>query len=319
MRHLVAIIPALLLAYALSRTALTQTSLQFIGPLAVILAVHWTVVPKGEGYAARVWRDGAVTSAVLALSVLLVSMLAPMPAQANMGDLTSTVLTVLFCIVIIAVVGAVLAVIGWVVIKLIVLVIRAAFGDRNKPDSRLLDGVSMSAGAVLLAAASVEGIVYGFDPVHEVEVSQTIDAPPGRVWDTMQIATSPAYRLPTILQNFPQPTAVRVDEGTGVGANRVVAFAGREGAGALHLRVTEGSDSHAVFTVQSDTTPFAMWIGFQALSYATTPTADGTELRVALRFERRLAPAVVFDPMMRAAARAAAGVLARDVKARSAG
>jgi hypothetical protein len=135
----------------------------------------------------------------------------------------------------------------------------------------------------------------------------------------MQTATSPDFPLPNILGFFPRPVEVSVDESVGLGANRVVQFKGREGAGALHLRVATRTDTTVTFDVMSDTSPYAGWITHQHLTYRITPEGSGTRIAVTLDFERRLAPNWFFGPMMRGAARLAVDVLARDVKARAEG
>ncbi|CAN0604906.1 unnamed protein product, partial [Ectocarpus sp. 12 AP-2014] len=125
------------------------------------------------------------------------------------------------------------------------------------------------------------------------------------------------FPLPGILQAFPQPVAVRVDEGTELGAKRVVVFAGREGRGELHLEVVEREGLRSVFETVSDSTPMANWIAITSITYEVVPHDQGSLLRVTLDYERLLAPSLIFEPMMAFAGNLSMGVLAEDTKARA--
>ena len=314
---------ALAYAWLISRTGLAPTAVQFISPLIVIMAVHLAWLGQSgrrRGFAIVVYRQSAVTAAVLALVVLGATLLAPQPAQANAGDVVNGILMVMFCGAVIAIILGAIALLIWVVAKVIGAIFRATRGDPNDdPDDTLRDFGSLALAAVFLVAASAEGLprAYGWSTQGHATATRYIAAPPDVVWATMGTATSPEFALPVILQNFPQPVAVSVDQGVSQGAQRVVEFAGREGAGALTLHVTERSDTAVTFTVQTDTTPFGGWIAHDRLVYRVVPDGDSTRLDVTLHFDRQLSPAWVFGPMMKGAAYLGMDVLARDVRDRS--
>ncbi|MEO1239920.1 MAG: SRPBCC family protein, partial [Pseudomonadota bacterium] len=180
-------------------------------------------------------------------------------------------------------------------------------------------GVGLT-GFVMLVSA-LEGVPhsYSFQKADRALISVDVAAPKETVWQVMETATAPQVPLPAILAAFPKPIDVVTDEGTKLGARREVAFSGREGEGRLRLTVTDRSESHAHFTVVSDTSPYAQWISFQDLTYTVAPTPQGTTLSVALAYERDLSPAWFFGPMMRGAGYFAVRVLANDVKARAEG
>ena len=69
----------------------------------------------------------------------------------------------------------------------------------------------------------------------------------------------------------------------------------------------------------SDTTPYAGCIAYQRLTYEIVPQGTGSRLPVTLDFERKLAPAWFFAPVMRGAAYLAVDVFVRDVAARTSG
>jgi hypothetical protein len=191
--------------------------------------------------------------------------------------------------------------------------------DKGGPDSRLFDFGSVGVAVVLIGAASLEGMPGGFafSGDDRATASHFVAAPPEAVWEAMGTATTPEFPLPVLLALFPQPVAVTTDEGVALGANRVVMFQGREGAGALRLQVIERTEHVAAFAVLSDTTPYAGWIAYQRLTYRVDPVAGGTVVSVTLDYERKLAPAWFFGPAMKGAAFLAVDVLARDVTARA--
>ena len=183
----------------------------------------------------------------------------------------------------------------------------------------MFDIGSLLIASVAIGGLSLEGLpkTYSFAPEQSAVSTRMVDASVGDVWVAMQAATSPTFPLPSVLDLFPRPVAVSVDEGVVLGANRVVRIEGREGAGDLHLRVMERTEETVGFRVLSDTSPIAGWIGFEALTYRVVPAGEGTKLSVQLDFVRKLAPAWFFGPMMRGASYAAADVLARDVALRA--
>jgi len=97
-------------------------------------------------------------------------------------------------------------------------------------------------------------------------------------------------------------------------AKRVVKFKGREGEGLLSLIVTHRTPNIASFTVLSDTSPIAQWVAHQSIHYQVEPAGQHTQLTVSIQYERKLAPAWFFKPVMKGAMAMAMNVLARDVK-----
>lgn len=320
--HLLAGGCAFTVAWFVSGTSLRTTGVQFVSPLLLIIAVHvvWMVCAGGiAGSVAMSALRRSCGTAFLTIGVLLLgSIFAPQPALADAGEVIAIVATVVVCALMIGIVVGVVA----LVMMAFVRVLRAVFGrgkSGDGPQSRLFDVGTLTVVGAVLMTASLEGTPYGyaFDGQDRASTSRLIAAPADRVWETMQTATSPAFPLPAALALFPQPTDVVVDEGTVLGANRVVQFTGREGAGRLHLRVTEVLPDQAVFTVVSDTTPYRGWVRYTHLTYTVTPQENDTLLTVTFDFERRLAPRWFFGPVMRGASYLAADVLARDVAARA--
>ncbi len=323
--HLVAGGLALSYAWQLSQTAWRTSGMQFVSPLIVIILIHtcWAAVRRDlrPGFAVMLLRRASGTAGVLIGLLFFGSVFAPMPAQANeIGEIVGTLAMVVICGLMIAGVICAAALALWLLIKVVSLVFGLG-GDKGDPKSRLFDFGSMVACCAVLGVASLEGLPGGFafETAGQATSSHDIPAPPAQIWEVMQVATSPDFPLPGILTGFPRPIAVTTDEGVVLGADRVVQFAGREGAGQLHLQVTERTESAVQFTVLSDTTPYAGWIGYKRLTYEIVPQGTGSRLSVTLEFERKLAPAWFFAPVMRGAAYLAVDVLARDVQARTPG
>lgn len=320
--HAIAAAAALTYAWFLSQTGLRHTGLQFVTPVIVILLSHlawfaargWLTV----GFAGRLYGQAALTAVFLIAALILGAVLAPQPAHADVGEAVGVVLTILFCAAIIAIVVGAIALFFMLLWRLARWV-ATVFGGDDAPKGRFFDVGSLIASLTVLGLASLEGVPgrYHFAAANVAVSARFVEAPPDAVWSAMQTATSPDFDLPGILALLPQPVAVPVDEGVGLGANRVVSFEGREGAGQLHLRVVARTDTSVVFAVLTDTTPYADWITYRHLTYRVVPDEGGTRLSVEIAFERRLAPAWFFGPMMRGASRLAADVLVRDVKARS--
>jgi|GEM_PF-1694202 len=317
--HLLAASIALTYAWFISQTAYVQTGLQFIAPLLIILSIHTVYMAVGRnlssGFSLRAITRSIQTTTLLAFALLAGSLFAPLPAQANAGEVVQGILIVLFCLFILAVILAILAFIVWMIVKFC----RWAFGKNDNENDTLNDFGTLIFVAVFLGVASLEGLprFYSFEKSANATASQVIDADVARVWHTMETATSPAIQLPNILSTFPRPTAVIVDQGTRLGANRQIKFEGREGEGYLRLQVIERTPTKAVFEVLSDTTPFAGWISYKHLTYFVTPKGDQTQLNVTLDFDRDLSPAWFFKPMMRGASYFAMSVLATDIKNRA--
>lgn len=313
---------ALAFAYFVSGTAFVHSGLQFVGPALIIVLLHLTVVSFHRRDAPRigdaVLARSLVTACLTFFGLLAVEAFTPMPAAAQVGN-GDQLGVLIVCVVIIAFV--VLVVIGllYLFYKSVKFAWNKLFGKDDDIHDRFSDLGTLGVVVTVLIAMSLEGVPQGyrFDGRSAAQSSAVIAQPPEVVWQTMQTSTSAEFPIPNILRNFPRPVEVAIDEGTVLGANRVVRFEGREGAGEMSLRVVEQSETHATFKVLSDTSPIADWIGFEDITYRVVPVAGGSELTVSLRFERKLAPAIVFEPMMRGASKLAMGVLAQDVKERA--
>lgn len=324
MAHFVAMICAFWFAWTVSSSAYATTSIQFVAPLLVIMGVHvlWLAGAKAlrPGYAQRVYARSVATAAVMIGLLFLGTVFAPLPANAQSGEAAGMLLVVVGCVLFIALVIGAAGLLVWSFAKLMFWAFdRGKGGDGDDPDERLNDGASLFVAAGLVVFASTEGVTdtLTFPTDNHQAVSYLVDAPADVVWQTMQTATSPVVPLPAVLQSFPQPIAVTTDQGTYLGSKRVVAFQGREGAGALSLEVVAQTQTRAVFEVLSDTTPYANWIGYDQLTYDLQPAGDKTRLTVSLAYERRLSPAWFFEPVMAGAASLAMDVLATDVKTRA--
>ena len=328
--HAVAAMLALLYAYAIFRSEFVRTGLQFVAPLLVVLGAHvaWIVASGGAaapGFARVALRRTAQTAVGLSGAILVAEALAPMPSAASGGDsIGQTVLMALACLVVL---GLVLLVISFAIYGLFrALAALVRLGRRGGSEggggggTRANDVGALMVAIAALVAMSAEGVPggYAFGGRASATATHGADADEREVWAAMGTATSPGNPLPAILRSLPCPVAVTVDEGVELGARRVVRIAGREGAGDLSLRVVERTADRVRLLVESDTSPMANWVRFRAIAYEVRPRSGGTRVSVTLEYERRLAPAWVFGPMMRGAAHLAADVLARDTVERAA-
>ncbi|MEL7025979.1 MAG: hypothetical protein AAGO57_01950 [Pseudomonadota bacterium] len=322
--HIVAALLSLGLAYGLSTTDLVQTGVQFMAPTALIFATHlawqrWRG-PLQSGFSRRVFFGSLITALGLAGLMFTGSLVAPKPANANVGEVVSQFLGVIFCIAILVAVAAVIFGILYLLSSGASAIYKSITpSDDDDNETRLFDFGAMGVASIAMLAAGLEGLpsTYRFHPADHAEITVAVERPEHVVWSVMEDATQPYVPLPAILASFPQPVGLPVDEGTKLGARREVLFEGREGAGRLSLQVTERTQNDAVFTVLSDTTPFAEWIAFRQLTYSVDKTAVGAELRVRLDYERELSPTWFFGPLMRGSAYFAVRVLANDVRARA--
>lgn len=322
--HLLAASLATFYAWEVSQTQFVTTGLQFVTPFLLVLLVHfgWLFFARASqaGFAQTVLARSAATSIGMVAFVFLAELFAPMPSQANdLEGMLYGILGVLFCVLILALIGAAIGLALYYTYRFLLYLYRSAKGKSDNDDNTLQDYGILAAVCGALMLASLEGLpwAYSFNGENRATATVTVDATDSDVWASMQTATSTSFPLPAILHAFPQPVAVLTDEGTGLGANRVVLIRGREGEGTLRLRVTESDAATTRFEVQSDSSPMASWIGFHALSYQVRPQGKATQLSVSLEYRRKLAPAWFFDPLMKGAAHLAMGVLARDTKARA--
>lgn len=321
--HALAMLLSMSYAWGISKTAYVQTSLQFISPLLVIVLVHllWLLATRGRqpGYARTVMDRAVVSSLFLALLVPAMMSIAPMPSTASSGDgAFGQFLIVIFCLAVLAAALAAAVFVLYLFAVLLDLVIKA-IGKLLGNGRRLNDLSILATLFALTALASLEGVsgFYHFARTGQATATVAINAPPERVWTAMQTATAAEFPLPDILEPFPQPVAVRIDEGTELGAERVVVFAGREGRGELHLEVVERAGLRSVFKTVSDTTPIAQRIAIDSITYEVVPQSQGSQLQVTLNYERLLAPSLIFSPMMALAGKLSMEVLAEDTKLRA--
>ena len=321
--HALAILLSMSYAWGISKTAYVQSSLQFVSPLLIIASVHllWLLATRGRhpGYARTVIYRTLISSVALGLLVPAIMAVAPMPSAASSEGINLYgFLVAIFCLAVLAMTLAAVALIVYLLARTLEFIAKAIM-KRLSDKNRLNDVSVLATIFTLVTLASLEGTsgFYRFAGTGQATASVMIDAPPQRVWAVMQTATAAEFPLPGILQAFPQPVAVRVDEGTGFGAKRVVVFAGREGRGELHLEVVNQEGLRSVFRTVSDSTPMAQWIAINSISYEVLPDVRGSRLNVTLDYERLLAPWLIFSPMMTLAGKLSMGVLAEDTKARA--
>ncbi|MDB2369165.1 SRPBCC family protein [Octadecabacter sp.] len=324
--HLIAAAVALSYAGLISDTSLRTTGLQFVMPALFVIATHFTIVAVWNklrpSFSSTVFRQSFGTASFIAIALSLGSIFGPNPAYADFGDIADSAFTIVFCGLVIAAVVAVLIgtfrFFSWIIRKLITGNPRPD-DDDDTPQTPYFDFGSLIVASTVIVGLSLEGLPNGYSFTSEQTAisTRTVEAPADDVWLAMQTATSPKFPLPTVLDVFPRPVAVLVDEGVSLGANRVVWIEGREGAGDLRLRVIERREDMVEFQVLSDTSPIAGWVGFHTLTYRVVPDGEDTLLSVQLTFERKLALKWFFGPVMWGAAYLAADVLVRDVAARA--
>lgn len=303
--HLIATTVVLSYAGLISDTSLRTTGLQFTMPALFIIATHFGIVAVWHklrpGFSATVFRRSFGTAAFIAIALTLGSIFGPNPAYADFGETAGGVLTIVFCGLVIAAVVAVLIGIlrffAWIIRKLIPSNSKPD-DDEDTPQTPYFDFGSLIVASTVIVGLSLEGLPNGYSFASEQTAisTRTVDALVEDVWLAMQTATSPEFPLPSVLDVFPRPVAVLVDEGVSLGDNRVVRIEGREGAGDLRLRVIQRAEDTVEFEVFSDTSPIAGWVGFQTLTYRVVPDGEDSLLSVHLNFERKLAPKCFFWP-----------------------
>lgn len=320
---------ALYFAWHISNTDYVTTGVQFVSPLAVIMIVHliWLGVKRelSQGFAKRIFGRSLTTALGIIALTIVVAAYAPMPVEASaaLGDIVGGILGFIACLAVLAlVVGAAAMVLYagvWVITSAFDLLKRWLGRPPGAGGSRLFDAGAIVFAFLVVGAASFEGLAGALSfPAHDRATSTvTVAASPARVWQEVGKATSPSFPLPMMLKSIPQPVEVVVDEGSALGARRIVRFRGREGEGDLSLQVTRRTDTEAVFEAISDTSPVAMWVQQKSLTFTVEADGTGSRLTVMSDYDRLLAPAWFFRPYIRAAAYLAADVLARDTKQRA--
>lgn len=321
--HVIAAVMTLSYAWFISQTPYVTTAIQFVTPFIIVLMVHTVLLAflgkLSVGFSQIILARSAGTALGMIGFFALANITAPQPAMAA-NDVLGKFLGVLFCLVVLLLVLAILAFAILAAFRLIGALWRLIQNDKDGGNgTRLFDFASLGLVTAVLGLLSLEGLprYYSFNDENIVVTTQMINSSAENVWQTMDQATSPDFPLPKILDIFPRPVAVVVDEGVALGANRRVEFRGREGSGFLSLKVVKRDAHEVVFEVLSDTSPYANWIEFQTLRYRVTSIGKQTRLDVSLEFKRRLAPSWFFTPTMKGAATLAMDVLARDVKTRT--
>jgi hypothetical protein len=271
--HLIAGGLALAYAWLISGTRYVTSGIQFVSPLGVVLLVHllWLAIRRelGTGFAIIAFGRILTTAICLVVFTVACAMYAPIPAGAISSDDVNRGLGAigLFfgCLAVLALVvsAAALAVFG--IVYGIVWGLKLFYERMKRPptgpsESRLFDASVVSIALLAIGCASFEGLgpALTFATRDGASVTIMVAASPTRVWQEVGKATSPSFPLPSMLRTIPQPVAVLVDEGAGLGARRIVHFKGREGQGDLVLKVVRRTDTDAVFEAVSDATPIAM-------------------------------------------------------------
>lgn len=323
---------ALAYAWLVSGTHYVTSGLQFVSPLAVVLLVHlsWLAIRRelGTGFAMVAFGRMLATAICIVVLTVVCAIYAPIPAGAiNSDDVNRGLgsISLFFgCLAVLALVVSAAALAIYGVVYSIVWGLRAIFEKRKGPptgpgESRLFDASVVSIALLAIGCASLEGLgpALTFASRDGASVTMMVAASPARVWREVGKATSPSFPLPSMLRTIPQPIAILLDEGAGLGARRIVHFKGREGEGDLVLKVVRRTDTDAVFEAVSDASPIAMWVGQRSLTFRVEPAGAVSRLTVASDYDRLLSPAWFFRPYIRVAAYLAVDVLARDTKERA--
>jgi hypothetical protein len=327
--HLLAGSLALYYAWNISHSDYVTTGVQFVSPLAVVLTAHlaWLAAARGyqPGFSGIVLGRSFTTTLGIVVGTAFAAIYAPVPAEAS-TDLGSTIGAILSMFACLAVLGLVLAAaaalllgISYAVYALFNVVRRWLGRPPGAGETRLYDVGVLIFALLAIGTASLEGIVgaFSFAPADQSFSRISVAAPPARVWDAVGVATSPTFPLPIMLKSIPQPVAIVLDEGTALGAKRIVHFKGREGEGDLTLQVTERTNDKVVFRALSDNSPIAMWIQQKAITFRVQADGSGSTLTVTSDYDRLLSPSWFFKPYIRVAAFLAVDTLARDTKQRA--
>ena len=148
---------------------------------------------------------------------------------------------------------------------------------------------------LLLVGISAEGVAYELPDhvvVHEVRVLES--TPEALDASLDQPAVLPDLEPLLFALPFPEPVAF-TGIGSDVGDRRIVEF----DAGRLVLEVTERTEHSITWTIADNTTPLADWMTINDVRLTWQERPEGLELRMAIDFDRELAPAIYFDPVER--------------------
>ena len=310
--HFFAASLAIAFAWGMFNSPHARTGLLFAAPGAVLLAAHFladAALAGGNLSARRIFGRTALDTLVVAGATLIFMLAAPVPAQAEPNATVAILAMLSMCIVFAAIVVAIPVAAIYLLFRL-----WRHFRPRKPAEgTRLNEAGLVSVALAALVALSLEGVAGGYDFAREDEARAIIEiaAPPEAVRAAIAKASSPALKMPPLLQFLPTIIGI-VDEGDAVGARRIVHFKGREGEGDLVLTVATRSPEAMTWNVASDSTPMAQWATLSSVSYDIAPAGARTRLAVTGRYRRLLAPAWFFKPYMRAVIGSGMQVLAQD-------
>ena len=224
--HLIAGFLALLYAQYISATMYVTTAVQFVSPVAAILLAHlaWLAATRGlqDGYSNVVFYRTAVTAAGLAAIIVLLAIIAPMPAEAAPGfaEVFYSILGFIGCLMMVAIVVGVPALIIYLAGLAIARIYQRLRKGPPGGNSRLYDAGAVAVALLAIGTASLEGVpgAYSLAPAGQASSTYAISAPAARVWQAVGTATSPNFPLPAMLHSIPRPVAIVVDEGAALEA-----------------------------------------------------------------------------------------------------
>ena len=155
----------------------------------------------------------------------------------------------------------------------------------------------------LVLPLALEGVTpgYSFDRAELVTVTQRVAAAPREVREAVSAMPDFSEEVPTFLRmGFPQPVAAS-GAGLRVGDRRTVRFAGGEGEpGDLVLEVARSEPGLLVFRPISDDSHIGTWLRWKSATMRWSANAQGgTDVSLALAYDRGLDPAWYFGPWER--------------------
>ncbi len=150
----------------------------------------------------------------------------------------------------------------------------------------------------------------------EVVVERTVTGSAAEVERKLGQSPDLTGELPPFLRIFPKPSTIHA-EGLSAGDRWIVAFRTPSGKTKdLVLQVTERGERSARFSVRSDDSKIAEWLGWQDSEVRWEERSEGrTSVQWTFRYERRLSPSWYFGPLERYAVQLAGEYLIRTAAA----
>jgi hypothetical protein len=186
------------------------------------------------------------------------------------------------------------------------------FFDREPPERPLQRSRTLFVMLVVLAPASLEGVLPGFEFERDehVTVTRVVPAPASAVTTVLTQTPRFAKGLPLFLRlGFPTP-AETSGSGLRPGDRRYVQFRHGHHPGVLVLRVVTSAPGAVDFVAESDDSYITHWLAWQRAEVRWREIAPGqTEVSWTLAYRRRLDPAWYFTPLERYGVRHAAAYL----------